>query len=164
MKKTIRLKAYHPEDAKALAALFYHTVHQVNAQHYTAEQLAVWAPASSLEPERWQQKWEKCAPIVATCEDQIVGFAELEINGHIDCFYVHYKHQGCGVGTVLMQEIDRRARAIALSRIYAEVSITAQPFFERKGFQFVKRQKVVRNGVTLTNCIMEKNINHAFSD
>lgn len=40
-------------------------------------------------------------------------------------------------------------------RVFAEVSITAKPFFEAKGFKVVKQQIVDIKGVKLTNFIME---------
>jgi hypothetical protein len=86
----------------------------------------------------------------------VVGFAEFEPNGHIDCFYVHHNFQGVGVGTALMHEIEMEAREKLLPRIYAEVSITARPFFASKGFQVIKQQTVRIRGVELTNFVMEK--------
>ena len=35
-------------------------------------------------------------------------------------------------------------------------SITARPFFERRGWRVVKEQRVERRGVALTNFVMEK--------
>jgi putative acetyltransferase len=40
--------------------------------------------------------------------------------------------------------------------IYAEVSITAKPFFEKSGFRVVTQQTIVRNGVELINFKMER--------
>lgn len=38
-----KTRKYTPEDCGTLADLFYNTVHSVNAEDYTEEQLAVWA-------------------------------------------------------------------------------------------------------------------------
>lgn len=38
------LRKYEPSDGDAMAALFYDTVHSVNAGDYTKEQLDAWAP------------------------------------------------------------------------------------------------------------------------
>lgn len=120
--------------------------------------MEAWAPASCLTLENWQKKWDNRPPIVATCENEVAGFAELEPNGHVDCFYVHHLFQACGVGTALMQEIETQAKKTELSRIYAEVSITAQPFFKKKGFQVITQQTVNRHGVNLINFVMEKQL------
>lgn len=44
------------------------------------------------------------------------------------------------------------------TQIEADVSITAKQFFERKGFEVVQQQTVVRQGVELTNFKMKKSL------
>ncbi len=154
---SIQIRRYQDEDAEFLSQIYYHTIHTINAKDYTKEQIDAWAPWSSVQDySGWKQKLEKIVPYVAVINDTVVGFAEFESNGHIDCFYVHHDFQGCGVGSALMAAIDQEVRSKALSRVYAEVSITAKPFFERKGFNVVKQQSVTLRGVQLTNYIMEK--------
>ncbi|MGQ3890777.1 GNAT family N-acetyltransferase [Legionella sp. CNM-4043-24] len=89
--------------------------------------------------------------------DQIVGFMEFESNGHIDCFYCHHQYQGKGVGKALMKYIKNIAEDNGISRVWAEVSITAKPFFEKQGFEVVKKQTVNLRGVELVNFVMECN-------
>ena len=40
--------------------------------------------------------------------------------------------------------------------IITHASITARPFFENRGYQVVREQQVERQGVFLTNYVMEK--------
>ncbi len=156
MHKNIQVRSYHESDAPFLAAIYFNTIHIINAKDYSPEQLYAWAPRSSLEPEDWVRKWKKVPPIVATINDKIVGFAEFEANGHIDCFYCHHEYQGCGVGSTLMKRIEDIAKQNNINKIYAEVSITAKPFFETKDFIVKKEQSVVLRGMKLTNFVMEK--------
>ena len=88
--------------------------------------------------------------------EEIVGYAEFEPNGHIDCFYTHHKYIGCGVGSALMISIIKKAAQNGIKRIFAEVSITARPFFEKQGFAITEEQKVEIRGMKLTNYKMEK--------
>ena len=74
---------------------------------------------------------------VAEQDRKILGFGELETNGHIDCFYVHYQHQNQGVGSKLYRALETKARELNLTRLYSEVSITAKPFFLSRGFTIV---------------------------
>ena len=150
------IRQYKYDDARTLADIYYNTIHVINTRDYSKKQLDAWAPSSYLELEGWQKKWTKLSPIVASLKDEVVGFAEFEPNGHIDCFYVHHEFQSCGVGSALMNEIEKIAKQNMTSRIYAEVSITAKAFFERKGFKIVKEQTVVINDVELINFVMEK--------
>jgi len=159
MEPEIIIRKYELKDARFLADIFYHTIHKVNNRDYTEQQINAWAPLSSLELFGWQQKWTKIVPLVAVLEDTIVGFVEFEPNGHIDCFYVHHEYQGKGVGTALMAAIETEAKVKLISRIYAEVSITAKSFFLGKGFQIIKKQNVMIRGCELTNFVTEKNLN-----
>ena len=48
----MRIRLYRPSDCGAMAALFYDTVHKVNAADYTPAQLDAWAPRE-MDGERW---------------------------------------------------------------------------------------------------------------
>jgi putative acetyltransferase len=155
---TIQVRRYKEEDAPTLAAIYYHTIHNINVRDYSAEQLEVWAPLSTLEAATWKRKWAETQRLVlvATIINIPVGFIELEPNGHIDCFYCHPEWIRKGIGSALMQALERNAKAFHIPRLFAEVSITARPFFESKGFQVIKEQAVIRQGISLTNFAMEK--------
>ncbi len=158
MKYKISIRNYQPEDVEALAHIYFNTVHQINIKHYTQEQVDVWAPTSSLEVKGWEKKFLKTKPIVALVGDAIVGFAEFEPNGHIDCFYCHHEWIGKGVGFALMKEIFKRAKSSHIETIFAEVSITAKSFFEKQGFTVLVEQKIVKEGIELINYKMEKKL------
>ncbi|KTD03700.1 Acyl-CoA N-acyltransferase [Legionella geestiana] len=157
MNNKIQVRRYQDGDANFLIKIYYNTIHTVNAKDYTEQQIEAWAPWSSVQDySGWQEKLEKIKPFVALINDKIVGFAEFEPNGHIDCFYVHHEYQGSGIGSALIHEIEKEAVNKSISRVYAEVSITAKMFFEAKGFQVVKQQTVMIRGVELINFVMEK--------
>lgn len=155
----ISVRPYRVSDAKELAKIYYNTIHEVNTQDYSQEQVDVWAPETSLDPEGWMKKFDRTKPLVATSNSEIVGFAEFEPDGHIDCFYCHHDWIGKGVGAVLMKEIFAKAMKKNISRIFAEVSITAKPFFEKHGFEIILEQEVEKEGVKLVNFKMEKVFN-----
>lgn len=152
----MQVRRYQDSDAKFLSQIYYNTIHTINAKDYTQEQLNAWAPTSCFEVDGWKKKWANLPPFVALINDIIVGFAEFEPNGHIDCFYVHHEFQGHGIGSLLINEIEKEASDKKCLRIYAEVSITAKPFFEAKGFNVVKQQTAMIQGIELTNFVMEK--------
>jgi putative acetyltransferase len=152
----IIIREYMTSDAKNLAEIYYYTIHNINSRDYTEEQINAWAPITSLELTGWKTKWEKTPPIVAVSDNVILGFAEFEASGHIDCFYVHHLYQANGVGAALMAAIDVLANQYGCKRIYAEVSITAKSFFERKGFKVIREQMVTFRDVQFKNYVMEK--------
>lgn len=57
MTTEILIRNYRIEDTQALANIYYNTIHRINIQHYTKEQVDEWAPASSLVAEGWAKKF-----------------------------------------------------------------------------------------------------------
>lgn len=155
-KEKISIRKYIAEDAQDLANIYYNTIHLINIRDYNQQQVDVWAPETSKEIARWLKKFERTNPFVAIINNKVVGFAEFEPNGHIDCFYCHHEWIGHGVGSALMKAIDEAAYQQGIKHIFAEVSITAKPFFDRCGFATVTQQTVEIKGVFLTNYKMEK--------
>ena len=141
------LRPYRSEDCPALAALFYDTVHTVNARDYTPEQLDAWADGQ-VDLTAWDASFLAHTTLVAEEKGIIVGFADLAEDGYLDRLYVHKDWQGRGVATALCD-------ALSGAKL-THVSLTARPFFEKRGWQVVKEQQVERRGVLLTNFVMER--------
>jgi putative acetyltransferase len=161
-KDMITIREYSKEDAQELASLYYNTIHQINIRDYTQEQVDAWASPSGFKShsgvEDWGKKFERTKPIIAVVGDKIVGFAEFEPDGHIDCFYCHHEWIGKGVGSALMREILKRAKQNRIHRIFSEVSITAKPFFERHHFVVTAEQIDYKKGIGLINFKMERTL------
>ncbi len=151
------IRDYQTPDYIQIYELFYQTIHTVNRMDYTPEELQAWAPA--IDHQRWKVRLQKTKPIIAEQQGIIVGFAELDADGHIDCFYVHKDYQRQGVGKSLMNEIFNRANRLEIKRLFSEVSITAKLFFETQGFHVVRPNLVPINELTLKNYIMERHLN-----
>ncbi|VTT98997.1 acetyltransferase : Glr3142 protein OS=Gloeobacter violaceus (strain PCC 7421) GN=glr3142 PE=4 SV=1: Acetyltransf_10 [Gemmataceae bacterium] len=156
MSHRVSTRPFRRDDVPALFELFRGTVHRVNSRDYSPEQVAAWAPPET-NPARWETLASRFA-VVAEVGGDVAGFADLEPDGHVDRFFVHADHQGRGVGTAMMAAILSEAGRLRVPRLFAEVSITARPFFERHGFDVLAEQQVVVRGVSLTNFRMERHL------
>ena len=151
----MQIRLFKPEDTEQIAWLFHNTVRKVNIKNYSEEQVIAWAP-EDIYFRDWQTVCSNRYTYVAHANGKIIGFGELEANGHIDCFYVHYRHQGQGVGSKIYQAIETQAKNLNLSRLFAEASITAKEFFVGKGFQVIKQQQVIRRQEKFINYLVVK--------
>lgn len=151
------IRRCHPGEELTLRVVFYLSVHGIARRHYTPLQLDAWAP-QIFDADAWISRIKKNNPFVAEVGGRTVGFADLQEDGLIDQFFVEANYAGMGVGGALMNQIHLNARERGILELHAQVSLTAQPFFERYGFSIVRHQQVDVRGVKLDNAIMAKAI------
>lgn len=147
----MRIRAYRPSDCGELAELFYQTVHTVNARDYTKEQLDAWA-AGGVDLEAWDRSFREHDSAVAEEDGRPVGFGDMDETGFLHRLFVHRDYQRRGVAAAIC---DRLERAVS-GKVVTHASITARPFFEKRGYAVIREQRVERRGVPLTNFVMEK--------
>lgn len=146
------IRPYRPAECAGLAALFYETVHSVNARDYTPVQLDAWANGH-VDLTTWNQSFLEHCTLVAVEGDTIIGFGDMDSSGYLDRLYVRKDFQRRGVATALCDTLEQTVNA----RVFTtHASITARPFFEHRGYRVVKEQQVLRSGIALTNYAMEK--------
>ena len=169
----MELRKYRPQDCAEMARLFYDTVHTVNAADYTEEQLDAWADGQ-VDLEKWNASFLEHDTLVAVEGETIVGFGDMDSTGYLDRLYVHKDHQKKGIATAICDRLERSHRKRAAFRTETDgnarqeereraeltftthASITARPFFEKRGYVVKKEQQVERHGVLLTNFVMER--------
>ncbi len=145
------IREYQSKDCKELTELFYNTVHIVNAKDYTKEQLDVWA-AKQVDLKKWNQSLQEHFSIVAVDDGIIVGFGDIDKTGYLDRLFVHSDYQGKGIATAICNQLESAIQG----SIITHASITAKPFFEKRGYRVIKEQQVERQGIFLTNFVMKK--------
>lgn len=144
------LREYQPSDCKELTELFYNTVHTVNAKDYTEKQLDAWATGQE-DREKWNLSLKEHYSVVAVAGSIIAGFGDIDDTGYLDRLYVHKDYQRQGIATAICDKLE----AAVQGKIVTHASITARPFFEKRGYKVIKEQRVERQGIFLTNYIME---------
>ena len=145
------VREYQISDCKEITELFYNTVHTVNAKDYTKEQLDVWA-TGQVDLEKWNQSLQEHYSIVVIENEVIVGFGDIDSAGYLDRLFVRADYQGRGIATVICTQLEQAFKG----NITTYASITAKPFFEKRGYKVVEEQQVERQGIYLTNFVMIK--------
>ena len=153
------IRTYKPADCLETAALFYQTVHTVNAKDYSARQRDAWAE-KHRDLAGWNRSFLHHLSLVAVEKGKIIGFGDIHKDGYLDRLYVHREYQRRGVAAKLC---DRLEKSVSAPVITVHASVTALPFFLKRGYRIRKRQAVFRNGVFLINYQMEKRRLHIFS-
>lgn len=150
------LRPYRPTDAAALTALYARSVRHYGPRAYTPEQVAVWAATADVAETAARCGDGRYVVVAQGDAGTVLGFADLEADGHLDMLYVAPEAEGLHVGSQLYAAIEAHARRRGLRRIFVEASELARPLFERRGFTLLGRNDLVLDGVDIHNYRMEK--------
>ena len=103
--------------------------------------------------EAWDLSCRRHHTLVAVEGGQITGFGDMDDTGYLDRLYVHKDFQRHGIAAELCGRLEQ---AVDVEAITTHASITARPFFAKRGYKVVREQQVERKGVRLTNYVMKK--------
>lgn len=143
-------------DILQMRELFQSTVLNVNIRDYTEEEVQDWASCGN-ETEHWRNLVCENTFVGAFDENGLlVGFSSMNRAGHLHSMFVHKDFQGRGVATALLAEVEKLAVDYGVAEITSEVSLTAEPFFRKNGYETVKVQKQRANRLELVNSVMRK--------
>lgn len=150
------IRPYRPDDARALSALYEASVRELGAKRYSTAQIHAWA---SLTPsaERLDAKMQDGrVRLVSEDESGLLAFVDVEPDGHIDLLYAAPRAAGTGVADRLYLTAEQQAAKAGATRLYAEASELARPFFEKRGFVTTARRDFEVAGVPIHNFAVEK--------
>jgi putative acetyltransferase len=153
----MEIRTYRPDDINEIIALFYSTVHAVNAGDYEQAQLDAWAP-NDVNPAEWDARLAANYSIVAEADNIVLGFGSADSAGHFDLLYTHKNYQRAGIATLIADSIEQYFHSMNIQTVTADVSITAKPFFEGRGYILLAQQSVECRGQRFTNYRMSKTL------
>lgn len=126
-----------PSDAEEISRLVIRVLHETNGRDYPAHVIS--AVAENFSAERVTQQLAARRAYVVVVDGVIVGTASLD-GRVIRSVYVDPTHQGKGIGARLMDVLESVAREQAVATLSVPSSITAEGFYRRLGFVFVRNQ------------------------
>ncbi|WP_200975165.1 GNAT family N-acetyltransferase [Echinicola sp. 20G] len=153
----IKIRPAKMDDMSKIQKLYVETIQDSCKNDYSESQIAAWI-SSVVNEERWRMALSSEFFLVAEDEDKVIGFCALENGNYLDFMYVHHDYQRLGLAERLLKALEVEAQRLGASEIITDASKTAKPFFEKKGFQYVKENIKNINGLEITNYKMSKGI------
>lgn len=151
----ITIRPGNIRDLTEMQKLYVDTITTICKDDYSQEQIKAWT--SSIEnTQRWTDILTSQFILITELDDKIVGYISLYNNNYIDLLFVHKDYQRQGIADKLYVEIEKEAIKQKGTFLSADVSKTARPFFEKKGFITIKEQTNIRQGVEIINYKMTK--------
>lgn len=144
-------------DLKEMQELYIETIKHVCKNDYNPAQIEAWISGVN-NTERWLEVIKTQFVLLAIIENKIAGFGTLKDSNYIDFFYIHKDFQRLGIADKILTELETEAKSHHSKTITSDISITAKPFFEKKGFVAKAKQRNIRLGIELINYKMEKHL------
>ncbi len=153
----LAMRPFLPADVPLLAEIFRASIAELTGDDYSASQQEAWASAADDE-EAFGARLAKALTLLGMIDGSPVGFASLDGGERIDMLYVHPAAAGHGVGSMLIDALEKLAAARGAKRLTAEVSDSAHDFFKRRGFAPMQRNSVPLGDEWLANTTMDKQL------
>jgi putative acetyltransferase len=153
----LALRPFLAADAPLLAEIFRASIEGMTADDYSASQQEAWASMADDEA-AFATRLANALTLLGTIDGSPVGFASLAGPERIDMLYVHPAAAGQGVGSMLIDALEKLAGARGAPRLTADVSDSAQEFFKRRGFVAKQRNSIPLGNEWLANTTMEKRL------
>lgn len=158
MKTFFIIRTARQADVVELKELFQNTVLAINRRDYSQEEVEDWASCGENLSNIAEMIKTHYFIVAVNRLSEIVGFSSITPQGYLHSMFVHKDFQGEGIATMLLEEIERYAVTIGIRRITSEVSLTARPFFLKRGYFVMEEQKRQANQLCLTNFWMAKEL------
>ena len=149
------LRPFLPTDTVKLQDLFAQSIEELTQDEYDEDQRLAWS-ARAADTVAFAKRLAGNVTLVVERDGELLGFASLKDNTEIDFLYVHPYAAGEGVGTALLDALERLAGARGAKTVTADVSDTAHDFFLGRGYQPVRRNNIPIDDVWLANTTMAK--------
>jgi putative acetyltransferase len=153
----LALRPFLPDDAPLLREIFRDSIADLTDEDYTVAQQEAWASAADDEA-AFGKKLASQLTLVSTLEGSAVGFASLASGAKIDMLYVHPAAAGQGVGSLLIDALEKLAGSRGAAKLIVDASDSARGFFEKRGYVAQQRNTVSVGDEWLANTTLHKQL------
>jgi len=155
MSKNHPLRPFLPSDVARLQDLVAQSIEELTQDDYDEDQRLAWMSGVS-DAKAFGDRLAGNLTLIVESDGDVLGFASLKDNKHIDLVFVHPYAAGDGVGTALVEALEKLAVARGADTLTADVSDTAHDFFEERGYVPMQRNNIPIGDVWLANTTMSK--------
>ncbi|MEP1230974.1 MAG: GNAT family N-acetyltransferase [Litorimonas sp.] len=128
------IREFIADDAPQIVSLFKRSVLELGSVFYSKTQVEAWAARGPTVESVVARNADGLVTLVSLNQtDEVVAYAELELNGHIDQVYALPDVAGTGVVSLLYDDIEKQAHRLGIEKLFTEASEGARRFFVKKG-------------------------------
>lgn len=133
----MKIRLAQDKDYAGIARLHRATVRSVNAKDYPQDIIEIWSMRSSAQ--RFRGNEDRCKRWVAVEGDKVIGFVDHSLDGELWGLYVHKDYIGEGIGSRLLGIAEDSIKKAGRKEIILKSTITARGFYQKHGYEVVKK-------------------------
>ena len=145
-------RAFKATYIQSVVALMRQSVMTQAQGYYTDKQLDAWVN-SGLNIRHLFHQLMASHTIMVFDGRTLIAFGNIFDDGYLDCLYVDEAYQHKGIGKRLLHHLESM---VDTDMIHVDAAINAMPFFINQGYLSQKENRLLRNGVVMTNIAMAK--------
>ncbi len=149
------------DDSGVIRSLIQEGIRANLGQHYSNEQIDAWSSGFSKESIGLAIK--HTIALVAEIDGSVVGFGNIEISDddmtEIHLLYVSPHHQRSGIGTSLIEQLEKHAMQAGKLLVQSDASLLALGLLLKMGYSIRESYIKTYNGIEFPNTWVEKNLN-----
>lgn len=149
----VLIRSYLAGDERAAIGVFERSVRELAPKKYRPDQVRAWL-GGSRDTVRWAERMRDRETFVAMEGDKMLGWIEMERDGHLDMLYCLPEAAGTGVAGALYDALLQRAADLRISRLVAEASRFSEPFFKARGWVVDRHDEVRYDAVAIGRAVM----------
>ncbi|TNE53204.1 MAG: GNAT family N-acetyltransferase [Bacteroidetes bacterium] len=151
----VRCRVANLNDLGKMQHLFVETIKSTCRNDYNQEQIDAWI-TSVKNVERWKSFLDTQFVLIVERDEEMLGFGSLENGNYLDFLYVHKAFLRQGIASLIYEKLKAESLKRGFESLSSDVSKTARPFFEAKGFKVIRENINLVNGVEIRNYRMSQ--------
>lgn len=137
------LRPAHESDAETIVRIQFEAFHAAASAFYPSDVMRCWAPEPSAVRARELTRMLDAGGalwVVAELEGSVVAFGSLAVQAReLQGVYVAPSVARCGLGSRILEELERSARARGIASLELVTPLNAEKFFARHGYHVIGR-------------------------
>lgn len=151
----MKIRKFQDRDAKAVCEIIRRCDMEIASKDYPKKIIEWWISKTTPEKILKNSKIRQC--FVAVYGKKVVGYGDLE-KDEMKRLHIIPEFQRKGIGTKLINEIEKFAIKEKIPKLILESTINAEKFYKKCGFKKVETKNCEYDGETFKLILMEKKL------
>ena len=135
---SVSLRPATQADKSALFRVHVDAIKVLARDAYTEEELGAWH--GRLTTDSYTELIDSRVMLVAEANGELVGFCQLDLGaGEVEATLVDPRYAHAGVGSTLLEAVERIAHDAGLRALHLASSLNAESFYRKHGFDVKER-------------------------